>query len=450
MIPLSQTTYSNEEIKHLLQTLYDEKKRIKELNSKLQKLELEAQSTYTTNQNAAAVASKKQLEENAELVSENKALQHQVAFLKKHIEKLNQESIKHDPRHVELLHEAIERQNILEHELRKKVEELAALKESDQSPQETSSNVLSSEEISRLQDLVALLQEQLQKSNEEKTATKQSLEKGSREQKELSTSYNTVSKERSEAITKAQQYHNQLENLKHEILRLQSTLLKEREQKEALQRELAHLKGNTEKIETLQTDLVKERQRIDALDAEVALERHMRRDIDEELTRAQHHLAKKVKETALLEQSTEDIQKNWMEAQKVLTENKMKLTELQTAIELHRQQEARLHEQLREASNAAETQMARGEEKQLALSQKLQSAENRIQELVKLEEKQQRLQSILSDITTLFPSSLENEASPFPTALSVKLSAAPEKEKPFQNLFEMPRQAPKHRRSLLD
>lgn len=423
---MNHTTYSNEEIKLLLRTLYDEKKKNKELFLKLQQLETHKSSPLKS-------------QELDELADENRALQLQVASLKKQIEKLHQETPKNDPRNIELLHESLERQNALERELRELREQIAG--------SQNNSTESSLEEIRQLQDLIALLQEQLGKSNENNEETvrlKQGYAQASREIKELSTLHQNVTKEKSDALLKAHQYLNQFESQKQEMARLQSAILRERQQRETLQKEIELLKIEKGKSEELQTELTKERQRIDSLDNELALERHMRRDMDEELNRAQHHLAKKVKETALLEQNHEETKQSWMEAQKTLTENKMKINELQTSIELHRQQEIRLQNQLQEASKAAETQIARADEKYQLLSQKFQQAEKRIKELEKIEEKQGRLQSIISEISQLYPSTTPSFCE------TPHSSIKEENEKHFTDLFQMPKQPQKHRRSLLE
>lgn len=387
---MSQTTYSNDEIKLLLRTLYDEKKKNKELLSKL-----------TPSQ------------ENDELTQENKALQQQVAFLKKQIEKIKGDSVKHDPRQLELFHETLERQNALERDLRDKLEEIATLKNNTR-PQ------VDNEQISQMQDLVALLQEQLAKS-----------EKSNREH--------------AETFTKVQQYQHQIESHRHEISRLQNAIFKEREQKEQFQRQITGFQADTSRAEELQADLTKGRSRIDLLENELVLERNLKRDLDEELTRAQHHLAKKVKEVALLEQAADEINQAYMTAQKVITENQMRLNELESANEAQRQQEIRLQDQLREASKAAETQLAKSEEKQIQLTQKLQILENRLKELEKVEEKQKRLQTFLTEINLVNPLVESDPGIDLTAALPTK-----EKENQYNNLFEMPKKAQKNRRSLFE
>lgn len=453
---MSQTTYSNEEIKHLFQTLYEEKKRNKELLAKLQQQESQV-TTYTTHQNSAAEAFKQFNMEKAELTDENNALQQQVSALKKQIDKLNEELKKRDPRQVEILHQSLERQNALEYELRLKIEEIDFLKKSNPAHATADSSDAKSKE---LEDLVELLQEELRKSKEENDQLKiieneafqikQALTKSLQESKELSGLYQIVLRERSEAILKCQQYLRQVETQRQEILRLQNYTSRERDIKEKLQAEVIQLKEIALKSEHLEADLAKAKQRIDALDSEIALERHMRRDIDEELDRAQHHLAKKVKENALFEQKTEEIQQQLLDAQKALTENKMTIGELQTSLELYRQQESRLNEQLKEASKAAETQIAKSEERIFGLSQKLEAAENRVKELQKIEEKQHRLEKILSDAAALFPSNKVVETAEPQRSEPTPSEEKVDREKHFSDLFEMPKPPQKHRRTLLD
>lgn len=438
---MSETTYSADEIKHLFQTLYNEKKRNKELLIKLQQ------------QDALSKSNSTQQNDISELVDENNALQQQVITLKKQIEKVNQELKKEDPRHAELLHESLQRQNALEHELKQKIEEIDFIKSSQNEDFDTFS---SNEEVQRLQNIVTVLEDELKQIKEENIhlkvvqseviQLKQALAQGIVDFKELSGIHQITLKERSEALSKSKQYVAQLENQRHEILRLQNYLSKGKGVNEQLQREVSQLKEMALKAEHAEDELTIAKDQNRSLNTELSTERQRYTQIDEELHTAQHHLAKKMKENALLEQKTVDIQQSLIEAQKTLTDNKMTITDLQSKLEEFKQQEFRLNEQLKEAGKAAETQIARSEEKIQTLTQKLTASEQRVRELEQIEEKQNRLQSLLTDAAALFPTSKVSE-NLLPTT---PINEKQDKEKHFSDLFEISRPAQKHRRSLLE
>lgn len=113
---------------------------------------------------------------------------------------------------------------------------------------------------------------------------------------------------------------------------------------------------------------------------------------------AQQHLAKKVKEVALMTEQIDGLQLHLMDNERTFSETKLHIDELQTQLDDALRQEKRLQEQLHEALKSNESQAAKWEEKYFRMYDKWQESEAQIKELKKLEEKYQQLQSLLSNL----------------------------------------------------
>jgi len=113
---------------------------------------------------------------------------------------------------------------------------------------------------------------------------------------------------------------------------------------------------------------------------------------------AQQHLAKKVKEVAVLNQTLEEQQLHLSACAKTIDEQKTWLMQLQERIELSQREEKRLQEELHEALKGIENQVAKWEEKYFLMYDKWQESENQIRELKKFEEKHLQMQHLLANL----------------------------------------------------
>jgi chromosome segregation ATPase len=175
---------------------------------------------------------------------------------------------------------------------------------------------------------------------------------------------------------------------------------------------------------------------------------------------AQQQFAKKVKEAAVLEEQNEEYEESIQNLQQIITQNKVKIAELQTGLDLQTQQQRKIQEQLQEALKAAENAHLKWEEKYFTIYQKLQEAELKIKELEKIEEKQKHLQGILSNLGTFFNAPVTSESvlkekEPEPVkAVELPKPPAPEKiresGKSLTNLFNMPKPPGRPRQSFLE
>lgn len=113
---------------------------------------------------------------------------------------------------------------------------------------------------------------------------------------------------------------------------------------------------------------------------------------------AQQHLAKKVKEAALLGEKLEEERTNLTNFAQTIEFQKTQLAQLQASADMYQRQEKRLQDQLHEALKGTETQIVKWEEKYFRMYDKWQESENRIRDLKKFEEKHMQMQSLLANL----------------------------------------------------
>ncbi len=113
---------------------------------------------------------------------------------------------------------------------------------------------------------------------------------------------------------------------------------------------------------------------------------------------AQQHLAKKVKEAAILTEKVESQQAGLDDALQSSEALKSQINQLQANMDIYQKQEKRLQDQLHEALKGTESQVTKWEEKYFRMYDKWQESENRIRELKKFEEKHHQMQSLLANL----------------------------------------------------
>lgn len=133
--------------------------------------------------------------------------------------------------------------------------------------------------------------------------------------------------------------------------------------------------------------------------------------LDESETRlkvAQQHLAKKVKESALLSERSEEQQMHLAEFAQTIEYQKMQIVQLQASVDLYQKQEKRLQEQLHEALKGTESQIVKWEEKYFHMYEKWQESEKRVKELKKFEEKHLQMQSLFANLGNFMEGALNS------------------------------------------
>lgn len=103
---------------------------------------------------------------------------------------------------------------------------------------------------------------------------------------------------------------------------------------------------------------------------------------------AQQHLGKKVKEVTMLSEKIEEQKEQLADLQTSLEQTKAKMSEMQNSFDQQQQQEKKHQEQLHETIRFSESQIVKWEEKYLKTYEKLKA----------MEEKQQQMQNLLSNL----------------------------------------------------
>ncbi len=148
----------------------------------------------------------------------------------------------------------------------------------------------------------------------------------------------------------------------------------------------------------------------EAFDSLVEL-RCLMEEREDQLKTAQQHLAKKVKEVALLEERLEELLNLYQESRLELDSSSGQITHLQIELDGFQSREKGLRDQLHETLKSNESQSSKWEEKYFHMYDKWQESEAQIRELKKLEEKHLQMQTVLANLgsfmgTSFTPSSL--------------------------------------------
>jgi chromosome segregation ATPase len=191
---------------------------------------------------------------------------------------------------------------------------------------------------------------------------------------------------------------------------------------------------------------------------------------DADIKMAQQHLAKKVKEGALLTEELEKSRQQAHDLQHQQVQSQIRMAELQASLDIHIQQEQRLQDQLTEVVRTYDSQVKKWEQKYFEMQDRWQATELRKKELEKLEEKHQQMQALLANLgNVLGGAAPPSPPLPPPPRYEAPPRAEPELQatfdieaapleplqeeappKPYQNLFNMPRPSEKRRDNLFD
>ncbi len=307
---------------------------------------------------------------------------------------------------------------------------------------------------------------------------KQSLIRGVREAKEIEAQYIETVKEKASMHAKLLQSQHIIEEQRTRIHGLQghveaaeNHMLNAQqhgdqlnktitEHQEMLAQYASTMQGKENELFEQQKNSALLKQENDALQTEIAKLLSKIDEKDGELIQAQQYCAKKVKEKSILEDQYEEQKKNIAEMHETLTQNKIRMAELQTSLNLHEQQQVRLQEQLQESAAQAQAFESNWEKKYVPLYEKWQSAENRIKELEKIEEKQKHLQNILANLGNFFGNTTPSEVVPEPFLHTIKTQFGEQINPPMEkqteishssdNLFNRPKTPGRIRQNLLD
>lgn len=320
---------------------------------------------------------------------------------------------------------------------------------------------------------------------------KQTLVRAVREAKEIESLYKETVQEKIHAITKIHQHQQQLEKYREKETFYKKELSKFKDQLQSIQSSVVQIESSRQElnhklqqqtiehaseIESLQnliktTDKEKQQWILqckqgeeEAATIKAALTRFEQAQHENELEiqTAQRHLAKKVKDMAVLEDKYHQQQNQFEEMEKIRAQEHIKMVELQTALDVQKEHQLRQEQQFLERLQTAERLQSRWEEKCLTLQSKM-------NELEKIEERYQQLQLLMSNFGAIMGSAanLPREAEfqkdiKEPEHKEIAQKEAPaanpkvQREenqimtKPYQNLFDLPKPSGKYKQNLLD
>lgn len=292
---------------------------------------------------------------------------------------------------------------------------------------------------------------------------KQTLVRALKEAKEIEEHYRNTVKEKVTVMAKLHQAQQQLEVYREQEKSLKNQLEHSLNQINMADEETRHLIDRCKRVESegqqKEEMILKLKKEIGIRNDEILLWKNQEQELknlvvnlEEEMKKAQQHLAKKVKELTVLEDKQEGLNQTIVEQQKNITQGHIRLAEVQTTLDLQIQQQKRLEEQLNEAVKALETQQNKWEEKYFSIYEKWQTSDVRLRELEKLEEKHKQLQGLLSNLGTFMGESsmqaplTQEFQKPIPKADSTKVL---EQKNPYQNLFDIPKAPTRSKSDLL-
>jgi chromosome segregation ATPase len=338
----------------------------------------------------------------------------------------------------------------------------------------------------------------LQGLEDDVAALKQSLVRSLREAKELEHHYYESVREKSDIFCKNDQLQKVIDKQRQEIERLKDAKLKldrdleeknkafgqaihdlEQNQSEKLQNEqqIARLKNEIAKILSERDDHRSIREKSENAHQKCEKATHAKeikiKELQDRLNRveeerkgyreelkayqnaleersaqfseAQVHLAKKVREVALLEVKIEEQQEQILEVQTTKANGETELTELKEQL----QKAISENEQLLKKSTSFETEKLRYEERYSKLESQYQTANQRIKALEILQEKHLQLQSIVSNFGNVLGLPVSIPEPEEKTAHSLKFGVIEENSEdkenhkatsgPYQGLFDLPK-----------
>ena len=218
-------------------------------------------------------------------------------------------------------------------------------------------------------------------------------------------------------IREKEYIQDKYEQLKEEWKQLSDRLdeaieVREQAEKNLIQSEITASHQETQ-LQELKQQLQHRFQEKQSLEGERDQLKTLLEESETRLKVAQQHLAKKVKELALLSEKMEEQEANIADLLQNFETQKTQVAQLQASVDIYQRQEKRLQEQLHDALKGNESQVAKWEEKYFHMYDKWQESENKIRDLKKFEEKHLQMQSLLANIGNFMGSSLNSPNNSF-------------------------------------
>lgn len=183
-------------------------------------------------------------------------------------------------------------------------------------------------------------------------------------------------------------------------------------QNRLLNEQQALITANEEFIQQLSTQVANLSQAIEKTTESLKEKAAEEEEHTTHLRAAQAHLAKKMREAALLAEQNQELSQAIANHEQALESTKAKLAEAKTALEEAADQKQSLQYQYQENVRAIESQTAKWEEKYFQLQEKWQITEAQNKELKRLEERFGKLQSMFNHMGSLISTGEETVPAP--------------------------------------
>lgn len=457
MIP-KKRSYSDREIEEILQSLFEEKKKNRELELRLKNGSLSPETQPLEDRTAPLVEEiaslKKKLEESKATPPTNKEaqLERVILFLRNRtdqldlekktlLEKLNtlEASLPSLQTKMEDQDERLAEEAALKAQfetLRKAAIESAgkasAFEKQLKEEQEKTANAIRELEKHRL-----LATQSMQELKEERRKTEEALQAKIAKLEEDTAKIHTVHSDDSHQMEEQRRaidiYKAQIAEKQKEaddtFKKLQDQLIAHQELTQFTEEIKLKLQKADEARRSAQESLSSKDNQIESLNAQVANLARSLSDLEETVEQtqsekteqesrlrvAQQHLAKKVRETTILAEKNEEYRLKVLELEQALEQMRSKTLELQTSLDRESQHQKQMADQYQESIKAIEGQGAKWEQKYFEIHQRWQEVESRNKELKRLEDRFNKMQSALSHLSSIMSSSMNVEiASPEP------------------------------------
>jgi len=160
-------------------------------------------------------------------------------------------------------------------------------------------------------------------------------------------------------------------------------------------------KAASHQLKDKDSEILKLQSNISDLESSLADARSLNSEKEAAIKIAQQHLAKRVREATLLNQQNESHQAEINEYKREIASLHAKVKESEDALEEAAKKEKHLEKQLDDHTKNSESLNSNWETKLFQIQDKLHEAEARIRELKAIEEKQQQMQSLLTNLNAL-------------------------------------------------
>lgn len=243
-----------------------------------------------------------------------------------------------------------------------------------------------------------------------------------------------------ESLTEKELMHDKYEQLKEEWEKISEQLDETLDLRGKAEKQLIDLKEMSQENEQNLQNCYREIDQLlhskQQLEGQVEQLHTLLEESEGRLKTAQQHLAKKVKESALLNEKLEEQQSYLFDLNQTVEIQRNQLSQFQANADLYQKQENQLKEQLKEGLKNSEIQIEKWEKKYFQMADKWQESESRARDLKKFEEKHHQLQTLLSNLGSFIGKKELIEELPVLPETTLKSDVSKEKEEKY-DLFGM-------------